>query len=118
MVAVDRSERGGHLDRMLTRPPHTPFDDCSHVMDYEAVDGLCVRLHVLTSSDDPFIAYIALGTPPGDNQDVSVTVYTTEASAAGVAHDAPFAQRFPLTAGKARRVLGPIAPIVLDGQAP
>ncbi|CEL93645.1 unnamed protein product [Vitrella brassicaformis CCMP3155] len=118
IVAVDRSVRGGHLDRMLIRPPHTPLDDCSHLTVYEAVSGLCGQSHELTSFDDPFIAFIAMGTPPGDSRNVGVAIYTTEAPAAGVANDAPFAQRFPLTAAKARRVLGPIAPIILDGQAP
>ncbi|CEM33211.1 unnamed protein product [Vitrella brassicaformis CCMP3155] len=91
LVAVDRSVRGGYLDRKLTRPPHTPLDECSHVMTWEAV---------------------------GDNQNVHIIIRTTEAPAAGVANDAPFAQRFPRTAAKVRRALGPIASIVLDGQAP
>jgi len=116
-VAVDRSVRG-HLNRMLTRPPHTPLDDCSHMMASEAVSGGCGQSHVLTSSDDSFVAWIAFRTLQGDNQNVEVSIRTTEAPAAGVANDAPFAQQFPRTAAKARRVLGPIAAIVLDGQAP
>ncbi|CEM20411.1 unnamed protein product [Vitrella brassicaformis CCMP3155] len=115
-VVVDRSVRGGHLDRMMTRPPHTPLDDCSDVVALELVGGGCGQSHVLTSSDDPFIAWIILAVPPGLN--VRIIIYTTEVPAAGVANDAPFAQRFPLTAAKARPLLGPIAPIVLDGQAP
>ncbi|CEM26522.1 unnamed protein product [Vitrella brassicaformis CCMP3155] len=117
-VMVDRSVRGGHLDRMLTRSPHTPLDACSHVLTFEAVGGACGQSHVLTSSADPFTAWVSPGVLPGENQNVRVTIYTTEAAAAGVAHHAPFAQRFPLTAAKVRLVLGLIAPIILDGQAP
>ncbi|CEM33548.1 unnamed protein product [Vitrella brassicaformis CCMP3155] len=119
MVAVDRAVHGGYLDRIVTQSPHTPLHECSHVMTYEMVGVGCGQSHVLTSSDDPFIAYIALGVPQGLNdQNVPIAIVTTEAPAAGVANDAPFAQRYPLTAAMARPVLGPIAPIVLDGQAP
>ncbi|CEM33215.1 unnamed protein product [Vitrella brassicaformis CCMP3155] len=120
IVHVDRSVRGGHLNRMLTRSPHTLLDGCSDVLRYEKSSGDCVQMPMLTSSDNPFIAYIAFGFPPGlnDNQNVHIIIRTTEAPAAGVANDAPFAQRFPRTASKARRVLGPISPIALDGQAP
>ncbi|CEM09747.1 unnamed protein product [Vitrella brassicaformis CCMP3155] len=85
-VVVDRGVRGGHLDRIITRSPHTALDECSDVTAFEGA----MRIFIATS----------------------------EVRAAGVPHDAPFAQRFPLTAAKARRVLGPIAAIVLDGQAP
>ncbi|CEM20395.1 unnamed protein product [Vitrella brassicaformis CCMP3155] len=119
IVHVDRSVRGGYLDRTVTRSPHTPLDECSHVTAYEAVSGGCGQSHVLTSSGDPFIAWINFGTPPGlTSQNVHMFISTTEAPAAGVPHDAPFAHRFPLTAAKACLVLGPIAAIVLDGQAP
>ncbi|CEM07554.1 unnamed protein product [Vitrella brassicaformis CCMP3155] len=117
-VVVDRSARGGHLDRIMTRSPHTPLNGCSEALTCEGANGRCVQLHALTTSDDPFISWIPFGIPPGNSQDVLVSILTSEAPAAGVPQDAPFAQRFPLTAAKARRVLGPIAPIVLDGQAP
>ncbi|CEM28615.1 unnamed protein product [Vitrella brassicaformis CCMP3155] len=117
-VAVDRRVRGGHLDRIMTQSPHTPPNGCSNVLTWEAADGICAQLHVLTSSNDPFLAEIAFGIFPGDNQSVRVIIRTTEAPAAAVPQDAPFAQRFLLTAAKVRCVLGPIASIVLDGQAP
>ncbi|CEL99388.1 unnamed protein product [Vitrella brassicaformis CCMP3155] len=117
-VVVNRSACGGHLGRIMIRSPHTPLNGCSDVTTWEAADGTCVQLHLLTTSNDPFFAYIFFEIPPGNNQDVHVTINTTEAPAAGVPHDAPFAHRFRLTAAKVRRVLGPIAPIVLDGQAP
>ncbi|CEM37156.1 unnamed protein product [Vitrella brassicaformis CCMP3155] len=117
-VVVDRRVRGGHLDSIMTRSPHTPLNGCSGVMAYGLANGLCGQLHVLTTSDDQFFAWIAFRIQPSDHRNVRVTIGTTEAAAAGVAHDAPFAQRFPLTAAKPRRVLGPIAAIVLDGQAP
>ncbi|CEL93465.1 unnamed protein product [Vitrella brassicaformis CCMP3155] len=118
MVVVDRRVRGGHLDRIMTRSPHTPVNGCSDMLTWEAANGLCVQLHVLTTAADPFIAWISFGIFPGNSQDVHLFIATTEAPAAGVPHDAPFAQRFPRTAAKVRRVLGPIAAIVLDGQAP
>ncbi|CEM37171.1 unnamed protein product [Vitrella brassicaformis CCMP3155] len=117
-VAVERSVRGGHLDRIMTRSPHTALNGCSGVTTWEAASGRCVQLHFLTTSDDPFIAWMSFNISPGNNQDVHVTIHTTEAPAAGVPQDAPFAQRFPLTAAKPRRALGPIAAIVLDGQTP
>jgi len=117
-VVVDRRVRGGHLDRIMTRSPHTALDECSDVTAFEAASGTCARSHVLMTAADPFIAYISFVLLPADNQDVHVIITTSEAPAAGVPHDAPFAQRFPLTAAKVRRILGPIAPIVLDGQAP
>ncbi|CEM28610.1 unnamed protein product [Vitrella brassicaformis CCMP3155] len=110
--------RGGHLDRIMTQSPHTPPNGCSDVLTWEAADRICAQLHVLTSSNDPFLAWTYFGIFPGDNQSVHVTIPTTEAPAAGVFHDAPFAQRFPLTAAKVRSLCGPIASIVLDGQAP
>ncbi|CEL95790.1 unnamed protein product [Vitrella brassicaformis CCMP3155] len=88
-MAVDRSARGGYLDGVLTRSPHTPLDDCSHVMAHEVVGGMCRQSHWLTSSNDPFIAWIAMRIPPGDNQNVEVTINTSEAPAAGVANDEP-----------------------------
>ncbi|CEL93497.1 unnamed protein product [Vitrella brassicaformis CCMP3155] len=117
-VVVVRRVHGGHLDRIMTRSPHTPLDGCSDVLAFELADGMCVQLHVLTTALDPFIAYINFGILLGDNQDVNVTIRTTEAPAAGVPQNAHFAHRFPLTVAKVRRVLGPIAAIVLDGQAP
>ncbi|CEM09757.1 unnamed protein product [Vitrella brassicaformis CCMP3155] len=117
VVVVDRRVRGGHLDRIMTQSPHTPLAGCSDVTAAEAASGWCGQEHVLTSSNDPFIAWILFGIYPGNNQDVHVIIRTSEAPAAGVPQDAPFAQWFPLTAAKARRVLGPIAAIVLDGQA-
>ncbi|CEL99121.1 unnamed protein product [Vitrella brassicaformis CCMP3155] len=117
-VVVDRSVRGGHLDRIMTQSQHAPLNGCSHVMAYECASGWCGQAHRLTSSDDPFISWIFFIIQPGNNQDVHVTIRTSEAPAAGVPHDAPFTQRFPRTAAKVRRVLGPTAAIVLDGQAP
>ncbi|CEM28593.1 unnamed protein product [Vitrella brassicaformis CCMP3155] len=114
-VVVDQRVRG---DRIMTQSLHTPLDGCSHVMPWELADGSCAQSHVLTMSDDPFIAGMYFVIQPGNNQSAAVGIFTTEAAAAGVAHDAPFAQRFPLTAAMVRRALGPIAPIVLDGQAP
>ncbi|CEM28677.1 unnamed protein product [Vitrella brassicaformis CCMP3155] len=116
-MPVDRGVRGGYLDRIMTQSPHTPLDACSHVTAWERADGTCAQAQVLTSSADAFIAYIAFFIPYTD-PNVRITIATTEAPAAGVANDAPFARRFPLTAAKGRLVLGPIAPIVLDGQAP
>jgi len=118
-VVVDRSVRDGHLDRIMTQSPHTPLNGCSDVMTWEAANGRCGQSHVLTTSDDPFIAWIFFSIQPdNNNQDVHIFITTFEAPAAGVPQNAPFAQRFPLTAAKVRRVLGPIAAIVLDGQAP
>ncbi|CEM37218.1 unnamed protein product [Vitrella brassicaformis CCMP3155] len=117
-VVVDRGARGGHLNSIITQSPHTPLAECPDVMALELVNGACAQLHVLTTSDDPFIAWITFLTPPGDSQNVSVHIRTTEAPAAGMAHDAPFAHRFPLTAAKVRLAFGPIGPIVLDGEAP
>ncbi|CEM09737.1 unnamed protein product [Vitrella brassicaformis CCMP3155] len=117
-VVVDRRVRGGHLDRIMTRSPHTPLNGCSDVVAWERADEVCGQTHLLTSSNDPFIAWINYSIQPNNNQNVRVIITTTEAPAVGVANDAPFAQRFPLTAAKVRRVLGPIAAIVLDGQAP
>ncbi|CEM11156.1 unnamed protein product [Vitrella brassicaformis CCMP3155] len=117
-VAVDRGGRGGQLDRIIIQSPHMLLTECSDVIACEWAGGTCVQTHVLTSSDDPFIAWIFFVIFPGDNQSVRVYITTTEAAAAGVRHDAPFAQRFPRTAAKVRRVLGPITAIVLDGQAP
>ncbi|CEM09738.1 unnamed protein product [Vitrella brassicaformis CCMP3155] len=117
-VVVDRRVRRGHFDRIMTRSPHTPLNGCSNVAAWEAVSGQCGQVHVLTTAADPFIAWISFDIPPGNNQNVHVTISTGEAPAAGVPHDAPFAHRFPLTAAKARRVFGPIAAIVLYGEAP
>ncbi|CEM15902.1 unnamed protein product [Vitrella brassicaformis CCMP3155] len=117
-VVVDRRVRGGHLERIMTQSPHTPLNGCSDVVAFEVASGWCGQQHLLTSFNDPFIAWIFFVIPLGNNQDVHVTVSTTEAPAVGVPHDARFAQRFPRTAAKARRVLGPTAAIVLDGQAP
>ncbi|CEM09710.1 unnamed protein product [Vitrella brassicaformis CCMP3155] len=117
-VLVDRRVRGGHLDCIMTRSPYTPPNGCADVMTWEAPNGACGQLHVLTTAADPFIAWINFDIPPGDNQNVRVTIRTTEAPAAGVANDAPFLQRCPLTAAMARSVLELIAVIVLDGQAP
>ncbi|CEM11159.1 unnamed protein product [Vitrella brassicaformis CCMP3155] len=112
------SVRRGHLDRIITQSPHTPLDECSDVLAWEWASKRCVQTHVLTTSGDPFIACIFFVIPPCNYQDVRVYISTTEAPAAGVPHDAPFAQGFPRTAAKVRRVLGPITAIVLDGQAP
>ncbi|CEM37167.1 unnamed protein product [Vitrella brassicaformis CCMP3155] len=121
-VVVDRGARGGHLDSIMTRSPHTPLAECPDVLAWERVGGARAQLHVLTSADDPFVAWIVFGIPPGDNQNdthtLRVTIRTTEAPAGGVPHNAPFAQRFPRTAAMVRRVLGPTTAIVLDGQAP
>ncbi|CEM39672.1 unnamed protein product [Vitrella brassicaformis CCMP3155] len=87
-VAVDRSVRGGYLDRILARSPHTPLDACSHVTAYEAVSGACLQAHVLTSSADPFIAYIAFSIPSIQRSNVRIIIVTTEAPAAGVANGA------------------------------
>ncbi|CEM11147.1 unnamed protein product [Vitrella brassicaformis CCMP3155] len=73
---------------------------------------------MLITAADPFIAWINFGIQPGNSQSVHVKITNSEAPAAGVPHDAFFAQRFPRTAAKVCRVLGPIAAIVLDGQAP
>ncbi|CEL97650.1 unnamed protein product [Vitrella brassicaformis CCMP3155] len=117
-VVVVRSARGGHLDRIMTRSPHTPLNGCSNVTTWEAASEHCGQAHFVTTAADPFISWIFFGLDPDDDQSVHVTISTSELPAAGVPHDAPFAHRFSLTAAKARRVLGPIAPIVLDGQAP
>ncbi|CEM09695.1 unnamed protein product [Vitrella brassicaformis CCMP3155] len=69
-VVVDRRVWGGHLDIIITQSPHTPLNGCSHVLTWEA-------------------ARISFEIPPGDNQDVRVTIRTTEAAAVGVPHDAP-----------------------------
>jgi len=117
-VVVDRRVRGGHVDRIMTRSPHTPTDGCSSVLTWERADGVCGQAHLLTSSNDQFIAWISFDISPNNNQSVEVTICTFEAPATGVPHDAPFAQRFPRTAAKVRRILGPTAAIILDGQAP
>ncbi|CEM37216.1 unnamed protein product [Vitrella brassicaformis CCMP3155] len=117
-VVVDRRVRGGHLDRIMTQSLHRPLDECSLVLAFEWANGVCGHSHVLTSSNDPFIAWILFRIQPGDHRNVRVIISTSEAAATGVAHDAPFAQRFPLTAARVRPALDPIAAIVLDGQAP
>jgi len=95
-VVVDRRVRGGYLDRIVTQFPDTPLDGCSDVVAYEMVGGGCGQSHVLTSSDDPFIAWIAFRTPPGDNdQNVSIIIRTSEAPAAGVANDPPDGNQGP-----------------------
>ncbi|CEL99372.1 unnamed protein product [Vitrella brassicaformis CCMP3155] len=115
-VVVDRSVRGGHLERIMTRSRHTALDGCSDVLTSEGANGACGQSHVLTTSADPFITLMYFVIPPVNYQDVHVTTTTSEAPAAGVPQDAPFAHRFPRTAAKVRPVLGPIASIVLDGQ--
>ncbi|CEM28706.1 unnamed protein product [Vitrella brassicaformis CCMP3155] len=117
-VVVDRRVHGGHLDRIMTRSPHTPLNGCSDVLAWDADSGACGQLHVLMTSADAFMAWISFIIPPGNSHDVLVIIHTSEAPAVGVPQDAPFAHCFPLTAAMARRVLGPIAAIVLDGQAP
>ncbi|CEM25355.1 unnamed protein product [Vitrella brassicaformis CCMP3155] len=111
--------RGGvhGVGGILARSPHAPLNGCSDKLTLEWADGECVQEHVLTSSNDPFIAWISFVIPQG-NQDVRVTICTTEASAAGVPQDAPFAQRFTRTAAKVRRLPGSIDFFVFGVEAP
>ncbi|CEM09712.1 unnamed protein product [Vitrella brassicaformis CCMP3155] len=114
-VAVDRGVRGGYLDSIRTRSPHTPLGGCSDVTAWEAASGTCAQGHVLMTTADPFIACMIWHSHPNDYQNVHVYITISEAPTAGVPHDAPFARRFPLTASRIRRVASPIAPLVLDG---
>ncbi|CEM11174.1 unnamed protein product [Vitrella brassicaformis CCMP3155] len=94
-VVVDRAARGGHLDRIITQSPHTPLDGCSDVTALETATG-------------SYLWYCPHA--------VRVKIRTSEAPAAGVAHDAPFGHRFPLTAAKVRPISVPSAPSCWTGR--
>ncbi|CEM09732.1 unnamed protein product [Vitrella brassicaformis CCMP3155] len=66
MEVLDRRVRGGHLDRIMTRSPNTPLDECSDVLTWEWANGTCVHVHVLTTAADPFIAWISFNIPQGN----------------------------------------------------
>ncbi|CEM32832.1 unnamed protein product [Vitrella brassicaformis CCMP3155] len=117
MHFIDRDARGAVLAGLLDRSVHQSVEGATAAMAWTfANDTPCKFKHLLlTPFDHPFIAYIAID-DSGDGQ-VSVRVFTTEQPAAGVSADAPFKDRFPRTTALARPVLGPIAPIVFDGEA-
>jgi len=113
---IDRSVRGGYLDGVLMRSPHTPLHGCSAVRASEAAHGEVYQTHLLTAFEDPFIALVEFWVLPDDRQNVSVLLVTTE-QPVGSPGD-PFPARHQRTAALARRSLGPVAPVLLDGQAP
>ncbi|CEM02527.1 unnamed protein product [Vitrella brassicaformis CCMP3155] len=107
---------GGYLDGVLTRSPHTPLDGCSAIVASAGGDAEVEHIHLLTAFDDPFTAWVQFWVVPDDRQNVSVTLVTTE-QPVGSPGD-PFPARYQRTAWLARRSLGPVAPVLLDGQAP
>mmetsp|Transcript_33790 Transcript_33790/g.97432 ORF Transcript_33790/g.97432 Transcript_33790/m.97432 type:complete len:247 (-) Transcript_33790:1497-2237(-) len=113
---IDGSVRGGYLDGVLTQSPHTPLDGCSAVEGSEGGDGNVYQTHLLTAFNDPFIAWVRFRFRPDDRQNVRVTLVTTE-QPVGSPGD-PFPSRYQRAAALARRSLGPVAPVLLDGQAP
>ncbi|CEM13083.1 unnamed protein product, partial [Vitrella brassicaformis CCMP3155] len=113
-VDIDRGARGGYLDGLLTRSPHTSLEGCAAVMTEEGADGTACQVHVLTASDDPCIAWITFCVTAYDRQTVSVSLLTTE-QPVGNPSD-PFSVRCRRSAWLARRSLGPFARIFSDGQ--
>uniref|UniRef100_A0A7S1JN47 Uncharacterized protein n=1 Tax=Vitrella brassicaformis TaxID=1169539 RepID=A0A7S1JN47_9ALVE len=114
-IEVHRGVRGGYLDTLLTRSPHTPLEGCSAVVTTED-GGTAYQTHLLTAFDDPFIAGVEFRVPPDNRQAVAVVLATTE-QPVGSPDDA-FPVRHPQTTARARRSLGVIAPVFLDGQTP
>ncbi|CEL95585.1 unnamed protein product [Vitrella brassicaformis CCMP3155] len=121
---VSRDARGGVLAHLLNQPPNQAAGGTTSVLTYTH-DDTPMKLLLVTPFDCPFIAFViitAFAPPNGITafapQNVQVSVSTTETPAAGVAENAPFKQRFPRTTALARPVLGPIAPIVFDGEDP
>ncbi|CEL98406.1 unnamed protein product [Vitrella brassicaformis CCMP3155] len=112
---IDRDVRGGVLAGLLDQSVHQPVEGTTAVIAFTIHDAPHKEL-LLTPFDHPFIAYIAIG-DLGNGQ-VCARVLTTEPPAVGVSADAPFKDRLPRTTALARPVLGPIAPIVFDGEDP
>ncbi|CEM35606.1 unnamed protein product [Vitrella brassicaformis CCMP3155] len=116
---INRSAGGGYLDKMLTGSPHTLLEGCTAAMAREREDGRHSHInHLLMSFDDPFIAWLTFKVPvnPDDLQTVRVTLATYEQSV-GTPGD-PWTTRYPRVISLARRPLGPVAPVLLDGQTP
>ncbi|CEM02512.1 unnamed protein product [Vitrella brassicaformis CCMP3155] len=111
LMDIDRGVRGGYLDGVLTRSPHTPLEGCAAVTTTEAGDGGAGQTHLLTAFDDPFIAWVQFWVRPDDRQNVIVLLGTTE-QPVGSPGD-PFPARHQRTAALARRSLGPVAPLVV-----
>jgi len=116
LMDIDRGVRGGYLDGVLTRSPHTPLEGCAAVTTGEEVDGHVCQFHLLTAFDDPFVASVEFRVRPDDRQNVIVFVATTE-QPVGSPND-PLPARHQRTAALARRSLGPVAPVLLAGEAP
>ncbi|CEL92776.1 unnamed protein product, partial [Vitrella brassicaformis CCMP3155] len=116
---VGRDARGGVLAGVLDQSVHQAVEGTTAVMAFTYGDTRHKQL-LLTPFDHPFIAFINIWDPGFEDGQTSVYVrmYTTEPPAAGVSADAPFKHRFPRTTALARPVLGPIAPIIFDGEDP
>ena len=70
-VCAFSSLGGGYLDRMLTGSPHTPLEGCTAAMAREREDGRFAHVtQLLTSFNDPFIAWLTFKVPgnPDDRQ--------------------------------------------------
>ncbi|CEM12694.1 unnamed protein product [Vitrella brassicaformis CCMP3155] len=116
-MEIDCGVRGGYLDTLLTRSPHTPLEGCSAVVTTEEVPvGSAYQTHLLTAFDDPFIAWVQFRVRLDHHQTVTAVLATTE-QPVGSPYDA-FPVRHPQTTARARRSLGFIAPVFLDGQTP
>ncbi|CEM06615.1 unnamed protein product [Vitrella brassicaformis CCMP3155] len=113
---IDRDARGGVLAGLLDQSVHQPVEGTTAAIAFTTVNDLSHKELLLTPFDHSFIALIGVDDLGGGQ--VCVRVMTTEPPAAGVSADAPFKQRFPRTTAMARPVLGPIAPIVFDGEDP
>ncbi|CEM32815.1 unnamed protein product [Vitrella brassicaformis CCMP3155] len=113
---IYRGARGGDLDGLRTRSPHTSLEGCAAVVTEEWADGAAYQCHLLTAFDDLFIAFLVFRVELDDRQTVTVGLSTTE-QPVGDAGD-PFSVRYRRSAAKARRSLGLFALIFLDGQTP